>query len=143
MKISNAASDEDDIFNDSDDDLLLTAVEEVEKSMNASSVISIDDDSDTDDQPLVRSIEEVRPGTSDGSKADEVDELESDDDEPLLRRIDASLEQDEMDLLVSFENKDGNREKDGEDEGEFACPVCQMLIPNSKMNRHLSECLDS
>ena len=66
------------MFSDSDDELLMKAVEEVEEA----SLISIDSDEAEDDQPLL-AVED------------------SDDDEPLIKR---RLVNDSMDQVVSFVN---------------------------------------
>jgi len=107
----------DDVFNDSDDELFLEIFNSMEKT-GESSVITI---------------------STSGDEAEDVDGFSSrcDDDEPLIKRRckDESLDQDDQDLLTAFEDETDHATE------EFACPVCGKLVTNLEMNSHLNLCL--
>ena len=101
-------------LDDGEDEALLAAAIECEKSFNASrgSPIVVSD-SDSDDEPLVKK----RPRESSG------DLMTQQDDEDILTALDGSQEA-----------------KEEAEESMFACPICDELLQHQNMFSHLEVC---
>jgi len=111
--------DDDAMFDDGNDDMLVEAAEEVDRTLS-NSVISINDS----DDDMFGGTDDIFVDVDEGSF--------------LKRRPNNdSLEQDDQDLLVALEDR-GKPDNDG----QFACPVCQKLVENQFMNSHLDSCLN-
>ena len=119
----------DDPFNDDDNDALLEATVELEKSINL----------DSDDEPLVQKDHIV---------------LSDSDDEPLIKRpkkrkredpskpdelFGDMTAQDDQDILAALEDSTNQNA----DESMFACPICDKLLSHNIMFKHLDTCLAS
>ena len=109
-----------DSLNDGEDEALLAAVIEFEKSTNASSssataiVLSDSDDSDdSDDEPLVKR----RSGE---------------------RFNDVMADQDDQDILTALETSKVSDEE--AEQSLFACPICDELLHHKNMFGHLDIC---
>jgi len=118
----------DDPFDDDDNDALLMATVEVEKSINLDS----DDEplvqsnivlSDSDDEPLIKRPKKRK--REDDSKHDELfGDMTAQDDQDILAALEDST------------NQNAN-------ESMFACPICDKLLSHNIMFKHLDTCLAS
>ena len=106
-----------DSLNDGEDEALLAAVIDFEKSINTdpslSPAIVLSDSEDSDDEPLVKR----RPGE---------------------KFNDVMAEQDDQDILTSLEITKVSEEE--AEESMFACPICDELLHHKNMFAHLDLC---
>ena len=106
-----------DSLNDGEDEALLAAVIEFEKSTNASSssasAIVLSDSDDSDDEPLVKR----RSGE---------------------RFNDVMADQDDQDILAALETSKVSEEE--AEQSMFACPICDELLHHKIMFSHLDTC---
>ena len=106
-------------LDDGEDEALLAAAIECEKSFHSANTTSpspiVLSDSDSDDEPLVKR----RAG-------------------PGKRTDDKMADQDDQDILTALERSGGTEEE--AEESMFACPICDELLHHKNMFQHLDRC---